>query len=301
MITSLVGEDAQCNNAASQPQWVFGRAGGSIMNIRNANKADAQSCGRILYDAFNSLAEKHNFPPDFPSPEVATGLASMLIGDPGFYGVVAEEGGTIVGSNFMDERSIIFGIGPISVAPEVQNHAVGRRLMCAVLDRAAAKKAAGSAWYKRATTIVRFVSTPSSGLSPANPCRYCKGPSRNAKFAGYDVRLAEERDVEECNNLCRDVHGFDRDLELRDAIRARTASVVVHLDEITGYATAIGFLAHAVARTNQDLKALIGAATEFPGPGFLLPTRNHEVFEWCLSCELKLVFQMTLMTDRLIQ
>ena len=45
---------------------------------------------------------------DFPSPEVATGLASMLIGDPGFYGVVAEEAGTIVGSNFMDERSHYF-------------------------------------------------------------------------------------------------------------------------------------------------------------------------------------------------
>ena len=80
---------------------------------------------------------------------------------------------------------------------------------------------------------------------------------------------------------------------------ARSATVVEHLEEITGYATAIGFLAHAVARTNQDLKALIGAATEFPGPGFLLPTRNHDVFEWCLNCELKLVFQMTLMSTGL--
>jgi hypothetical protein len=56
--------------------------------------------------------------------------------------------------------------------------------------------------------------------------------------------------------------------------------------------------AHAVARTNQDLKALIGAAA-FPGPGFLLPTRNHEVFEWYLSCKLRLVSQMTLMTTGL--
>ena len=69
-----------------------------------------------------------------------------------------------------------------------------------------------------------------------------------------------------------------------------------HSDEITGYATSIGFVAHAVAKTNQDLKALIGAATEFPGPGFLLPTRNHEVFGWCLNCGLKLVFQMTLIS-----
>ena len=61
------------------------------MNIRNVDKADAQMCGRILYDAFKNLAEQHNFPPDVPSAEVATGLASMLIGAPGFYGVVAEE------------------------------------------------------------------------------------------------------------------------------------------------------------------------------------------------------------------
>jgi hypothetical protein len=37
--------------------------------------------------------------------------------------------------------------------------------------------------------------------------------------------------------------------------------------------------------------ALIGAASEFDGPGFLLPTRNQEVFKWCLEAELKLVFQ----------
>jgi hypothetical protein len=41
--------------------------------------------------------------------------------------------------------------------------------------------------------------------------------------------------------------------------------------------------------------ALIGAAPEFGGPGFMLPTRNHEVFKWCLDAGLKLVFQMTLM------
>ncbi len=52
------------------------------MNIRDASKADSQMCGRILYDTFRDLAERHNFPPDFPSAEAATGLASMLIGTP---------------------------------------------------------------------------------------------------------------------------------------------------------------------------------------------------------------------------
>jgi hypothetical protein len=107
---------------------------------------------------------------------------------------------------------------------------------------------------------------------------------------------ATEADAQACNLLCRRGHGFDRGGELRDAIAARTAIVVEHLGRITGYATDIAFFAHAVAETNQDLKALIGAAHAFPGPGFLLPTRNHEVFVWCLENRLRLVMQMTLMT-----
>jgi GNAT superfamily N-acetyltransferase len=266
------------------------------MNIRDASKADSQMCGRILYDAFRDLAERHNFPPDFPNAEAATGLASMLIGAPGFYGVVAEEAGKIVGSNFMDERSPIFGIGPISVTPGVQNRSIGRRLMDAALDRAAAQKAVGvrlvqAGYHNRSLCLYTKL-----GFVTREPLSLLQGPKLNAKFAGYDVRPAEERDVEACNKLCREVHGFDRDRELRDAIRAHSASVVEHSGEITGYATSIGFVAHAVAKTNQDLKALIGAATEFPGPGFLLPTRNHELFGWCLNCGLKLVFQMTLMS-----
>jgi GNAT superfamily N-acetyltransferase len=266
------------------------------MNIRDASKADSQMCGRILYDAFRDLAERHNFPPDFPSAEAATGLASMLIGTPGFYGVVAEDAGKIVGSNFMDERSPIFGIGPISVTPGVQNRAIGRRLMDAALDRAAAQKAVGirlvqAGYHNRSLCLYTKL-----GFVTREPLSLLQGPKLNAKFAGYDVRQAADRDVEACNKLCREVHGFDRDRELRDAIRAHSASVVEHSDEITGYATSIGFVAHAVAKTNQDLKALIGAATEFPGPGFLLPTRNHEVFGWCLNRGLKLVFQMTLMS-----
>ena len=65
---------------------------------------------------------------------------------------------------------------------------------------------------------------------------------------------------------------------------------------ITGYATAIGFFNHAVAETNDDLKALIAAASEFAGPGFLLPSRNSEVFRWCLNEGLRVTQPMTLMS-----
>jgi hypothetical protein len=65
------------------------------------------------------------------------------------------------------------------------------------------------------------------------------------------------------------VHGFERGGELQDAIDQKSATVVERDGRITGYATAIDFFAHGVARGNQDLIALIAAAPEFTGPRFL--------------------------------
>ncbi len=76
----------------------------------------------------------------------------------------------------------------------------------------------------------------------------------------------------------------------------RMAKAVEHLGRITGYATDIAFFGHAVAETNQDIEALIAAAAEIGGGGFLLPTRNGELFRRCLQNGLRLMHQMTLMT-----
>jgi hypothetical protein len=58
----------------------------------------------------------------------------------------------------------------------------------------------------------------------------------------------------------------------------------------------LGFSGHAVGEGNAALKALIGAASEFLGPGFLLPTRNADMFRWCLERGLRIVQPMTLMS-----
>ena len=59
------------------------------------------------------------------------------------------------------------------------------------------------------------------------------------------------------------------------------------------------FFGHSVALSNPALVALIAAADRFTGPGFLLPSRNAEVFRWCLSRGLRVVQPMTLMTTGL--
>src|SRR5204862_1696175 len=104
---------------------------------------DAESYGRICYNAFKNSSEAHSFPPDFPVPEVAIGVLRSLLANPKFYSVIAEIDGQIVGSNFLDERNTIAGVGPITVDPTVQNRAIGRRLMDAVHERAAKRNFAG--------------------------------------------------------------------------------------------------------------------------------------------------------------
>jgi hypothetical protein len=46
-------------------------------------------------------------PLGFPIGEVATGLLTMMLSNPGFYSVVAEKNGNVVGSNFLDEHGPI--------------------------------------------------------------------------------------------------------------------------------------------------------------------------------------------------
>ena len=66
---------------------------GSSITIRRANPEDASVCGRVCFDAFYRISTNHGFPPDFPSPDVAVGLLSMMFSHPGFYCVVAESTG----------------------------------------------------------------------------------------------------------------------------------------------------------------------------------------------------------------
>jgi hypothetical protein len=72
--------------------------------------------------------------------------------------------------------------------------------------------------------------------------------------------------------------------------------VVEREGRITAYASDVAFWGHAAAETDEDLKALIGAAPAFGGPGFLLPTRSAELLRWCLARGLRIVQPMTLMT-----
>ena len=264
--------------------------------LRAGTPEDAEACGHIFHRAFTAIATAHGYPSDVPAREIGISVMTMLLSHPGFYSVVAEHAGTIVGSNFLDERSPIAGVGPITVDPAVQDLGIGRLLMRDVLDRAAARDFAGvrllqAAYNTRSLSLYARV-----GFQVRDVVACMQGPPIGAAIPGYHVRPAIEADLAACNAVCFHVHGHDRGGELRDAIAQGSAVVVEHDGRITGYATATAFFGHAVGETTEDLKVVIGAAQAFEGSGILVPLRNSALFAWCLQNRLRVVFLMTLMS-----
>jgi predicted N-acetyltransferase YhbS len=265
------------------------------VSLRPGRLEDAPACGKICYTAFKTISESHNFPPDFPSVEAAAELMAAILSKSGVRSVIAESEHRIVGSNFLWEDTIA-GVGPITVDPAVQNGAIGRRLMQHVLEYAGSRSFAGvrlvqAAYHNRSLSLyakLEFV--------VREPLATMQGPAINERVPGYEVRPASEQDMEECNALCYRVHGHARSVEVGEAVRRAIATVVVRDGRITAYATGIGFFGHATGETNEDLKALLAAAPAFAGPGFLLPTRNAELFRWCLEKKLRVVQPLTLMS-----
>jgi GNAT superfamily N-acetyltransferase len=276
--------------------------------LRPGRIEDADKVGKIIFEAFSAVADKHNFPPDFPSVDVARGLASSLLSNPRFYSIIAEDntsnGGedkdSIVGSNFLDERSnIVAGVGPLTIDPKYQDKGTGRQLMINILERAKNKNFSAirllqASYHSRSLALYATL-----GFEVREPISNMQGKPIQEAIPGRSVRAATESDTESCNTICKTVHGHDRNGELQDSIKQGSAKVVLHENKITGYTCGLTFFNHSVGLTNDDLKALISSATNddsYGGPGILIPSRNTNLFRWCLNNGLRIVQQLTLMT-----
>lgn len=269
------------------------------MIIREAISSDIEACGRLIYEAFRSIAERHNFPPDFPSVAAGVRMAKALIEHPHTYGVVAERHGQVLGSAFMSERDPVRGIGPVSVDPAVQERGIGRRLMEALLERG--RGAAGLRLVQDAFNTVSMPLYASLGFAVQEPLVLLSGTPSGPLPEGIMVRPLTEDDLRACEELCLRVHGLPRTAEVRDALaapRAFAPFAAVRTGRVTAYTTSVSMRGHGVAETEADMIALLlGVAAAMTAPLMLiLPVRQAGLFRWCLSAGLRAVKPMTLMT-----
>ncbi|HEU0144480.1 MAG TPA: GNAT family N-acetyltransferase [Nitrososphaera sp.] len=267
--------------------------------IRSIQQADAETCGKIGFQAHKAISSAHGYPSEQPSIEFAVGMIKTLLANPNSWGALAERDGQILGSIFLHvfPPSPVAAIGPLTVDPSAEGR-VGRALMEASLMEA----------RKRGYEQVRLVQSPSHlrsfvlytkcGFTLREPLFLMQGnPVRSILGKKHDVRAARSEDISACNEICISVHGFSREIELRQAIDQRVATVNIdNTGNITGYAAGIGFLGHAVAKSNEVLKELVANASAILGHGFFVPGRNSDLLRWLLDVGFRIVWPANLMT-----
>jgi hypothetical protein len=195
----------------------------------------------------------------------------------------------------MDERSVISGVGPITVGPEVQNGRIGRQLMEDALRHAADRGTVGVRLLQACINTSSFALYTKLGFVARTTVAGLEGPTTEFAASGTSVRKATLADLADCNEVCFRVHGHDRSGEVRDAIADGTVALVERHNRITGYTTRMSVRGHSVGETNDDLKALI-CARETQDQGFFVPTGNSGLLTWCLERGFRLTRLMTLMT-----
>jgi len=259
-----------------------------------------ESCGKIGYEAHKTISSTYGYPSEQPSEDFAIGLIRSLLSNPNSWGVLAERQGKILGSIFLHKfpPSPVAVIGPLTVHPSAEG-GVGRALMDAALTQARKQNYNQSRLVQSPSHIRSFVLYTKSGFTLREPLFLMQGqPQKGSNNASSsNVRLVRnDNDVFVCNELCKSVYGFSREMELRQAKDQGVATMIERDDVITGYAAGIGILCHAVAKSNEDLKALIANASAILGPGFFVPARNHEVINWLLENGFKIGWPANLMT-----
>jgi predicted N-acetyltransferase YhbS len=266
--------------------------------IRSIEQNDAESCGKIGYQAHKNISSAHGYPCEQPSEEFGIDLIRMLLGNPNSWGVLAEREGKILGSIFLHEfpPSPVAVIGPLTVHPTTEGSGIGRKLMDAALIQA----------HKRNHDQIRLVQSPSHirsfvlytkcGFTLREPLFLMQGQPLKDDTNRSARLVLDDNDISLCNELCKSAYGFSRGMELRQAVDQGVAFMIEQDGAVTGYAAGIGILCHAVAKSNEDLKALIGHASTILGPGFFVPGRNHQIINWLLEDGFQIGWPANLMT-----
>lgn len=263
--------------------------------IRPMKPEDVETCGRICYEAFREISERHNFRPDFPTAQAGIDLVHMLFESAHTFSVVAERDGEVIGSNHLMEHDAIRAVGPITIDPAAQAKGVGRMLMEAVIERG--KGAAGIRLVQDAFNTASLSLYASLGFDVKEPLALMEGEVKGDLPEGVTVRAIEEQDYEACAELCRKTHGFDRLNELKHMPPFLTSFVAIRDGRLTAYTSAPHFwpLNHAVAETEEDMQSLLLGAGKLSPISFLLPTRQTSLLRWCLKHGMRVIKPLTLM------
>ncbi len=257
----------------------------------------APELGRICFEAFRSIHDRHAFPRDFPDIETAVKVIGLLTGLPGVFGVAARLDGRVVGSNFILMPDGVGGIGPITIDPDFQGNGVGRRLMEAVMDHAAQRGVERVRLLQDSFNTASLSLYASLGFDVREPVGVLRAPP--PEKSDPTVRRANSADLPELGRLAQRFYKVNRLPEIVDWSRAGMPVLLRECEgRIAGYLIP-GKLGHGVAESEADALALIGQISRHALPGmdlFFLPLRQTSLYRAALRSGCRLIKMMTLMS-----
>jgi len=266
------------------------------LTIAPIEAGHTKELGRICFEAFKSIHDKHAFERDFPTPEAGQGVIDFLVSRDDFHGVAALLGGKPVGSNFISFTDPVAGVGPITVDPERHERGIGRALMNAVLD-AARERGVETVRLMQDSFNSRSLSLYASlGFDVREPVALMQAAP--VDVANATIRPAAPEDVAAMDELCVEKYKVSRGNEIGNAIKFGFSPLVSERGgRITGYLIP-GFLGHGAAETVDDAAALAGEAGKLTGPQakFFCPLREAELYRRLLADRHRVMKVMTLMT-----
>ena len=223
------------------------------IEIRRPQQENVPEVARILYEAFNDIATRHGFPPDFPSVEFCAGVVGLLLGNEQVYAAGAFDGSRPRGSNFMNMWGDVAGIGPISVDLDTQGAGIGRTLMQDALRRAGESGFEMVRLMQDAFNMQSLALYASLGFVTKEPVAYMVLSDAGPVDANF--RPATAADYDGMDALCREIYHVSRRGEYAALQGAGFPIFVLDRGRIAGYlvGTALG---HAVAEGDDDLLAL---------------------------------------------
>ena len=226
--------------------------------------------GRICYEAFKDISDKHHFPSDFHSAAEARMIIGMLTQSEQEYGVAAMMDGRPAGSNFLLVSDEVGGLGPITVEVSLQGHGIGRALMQNVIDYARDNGIEQVRLLQDSFNMTSLALYASLGFDTKEPVALMQAAP--AETPDDSIRPVTEADLPAIEELSTAIYKVNRsngvaalfDWPFRPYLRERQGRVV-------GY-FALGIGGHGVAETEDDAVALVRETARLMPPDF------HRVF-----------------------
>ena len=252
--------------------------------------------GRICYEAFKDISDRHHFPSDFTSVAMGRMIMGLLTGREDIYGVAAMMDGQPAGSNFLMVADEVGGLGPISVEVSMQGHGIGRALMQNVLHHAKEANVEKVRLLQDSFNMTSLALYASLGFDTKEPVAVMQ-PTPGEQ-PDDSVRPVTEADLEEVAELSRQIYKVSRRNEVASGITGPFRPFLRERNgRVAGYYI-LGIAGHGVAETEDDLVALVRETARQMPPDFhrvLCPLTEGDLYRKLLANGCRNIKVMNLM------